>query len=85
MKRLLAVGVLTGLLLTACGASGDTPPAPNQTQDCDALFKVLDDFRTAHQQKVISGAQETDAELTQYQNERDRLVANYEAQCGPLS
>jgi hypothetical protein len=54
--------------------------------DCEQLFQELDAFRKAHQDEVISGAEESDAELTAYQQERDRLIAAYEdAGCGSIT
>jgi hypothetical protein len=53
--------------------------------NCDELYRELDAFRTAHQEKVISGVEETDAELTAYQQERNRLLAAYEDACGSIT
>lgn len=79
-RRLFVLVVAIGVLVTpACGSSTESGA------DCDKLFQQLDAFRTAHQEKVISGVAETDAELQGYQKERDRLIAQYEdAGCGKM-
>ena len=79
-RRLFVLVVAMGVLVSpACGSSTESGA------DCDQLFEQLDAFRKAHQEKVITGEAETDAELRAYQKERDRLIAQYEeAGCGTI-
>jgi hypothetical protein len=85
VRRAFLATVL-GLALVAPACESTSSSGSGGGSDCDALFQQLDAFRTAHQEKVISGAEETDAELTAYQQERDRLIAAYEdAGCGSIT
>jgi hypothetical protein len=75
VRRVIIPAVL-GLTLVAPAC--DNTSSGSGGADCDQLFQELDAFRTAHQEKVMAGTAETDAELTAYQEERDRLIAAYE-------
>jgi hypothetical protein len=79
-RAILATILGLTLVAPACESTSDGG------SDCDQLFQELDAFRKAHQEKVISGVEESDAELTAYQRERDRLIAAYEdAGCGSIT
>jgi hypothetical protein len=83
-KRWLPAALVCAALTGCSSGSSGTPPASPSFADCDALYQEVDAFRRAHQEKFISGVEETHAELRAYQDERDRLIREYEAVCGPL-
>ena len=87
-KKLLALAVaLIVPFAAACSSDeGGGSGGGEDSVDCDELFQELDEFRRAHQEEVIAGEPETDEELVAYQEERDRLIQQYEdAGCGSIA
>lgn len=82
MRKAILATIL-GLALVAPSCDESTSGGES---DCEQMFHELDELRKAHQEKVMSGVEESDAELTAYQQERDRLIAAYEdAGCGSIT
>jgi hypothetical protein len=84
MRGRIVGRVASALVVASMLAGGCSGTGSGGGKSCNELFAHLDAFRKVHQQKVMSGQAESDEELRAYEEERDRLAAEYEAKCGPL-